>query len=786
MDILGLKKMIGKTISHYKILGKLGEGGMGVVYRAHDTKLKRTVALKFLTPQSLGNDEEKARFIQEAQTAAALDHPNICTVYEIDEAEGHTFISMAYIDGQSLKEKIETGPLKIEESLNIAIQVAEGLQEAYEKGIVHRDIKSANIMFTSKGQAKITDFGLAKLSGQTKLTKTGTTVGTAAYMSPEQARGEEVDHRTDIWSLGVVLYEMLTGQLPFKGEYEQAVMYSILNENPLSIRKLSPGFSEEVENILFKLLEKEQENRYQYCKEIKTDLQMIIKKPQPIVKKTKQKKEKFLKRNRKILQFGLPLLTILLILIWYIFIFNQNHQLDSIAILPFQNSSQDPSMEFLSKEIPANIINSLSRLPDLRVVPRTTVFRYADRESDLATIGQDLGVTSVLTGQVNVIGENLIIRAELVNIKNDSQIWGDRFERKITDLLDIEEEITKEISEALQLHLTGEEKAKLIKRYTENIEAYRAYMEGRFWWNKRSQEGFAKANLLFNKAIEIDPDYALAYAGLAEYYCMLSMHLAKPGPFIRQGRIAAEKALSIDETIAEAHTALGYIKFSYDWDWLGAERSFKQAIQLNPRYATAYNWYAALLGIINRHEEAIHYMTQAQEYDPGSAIINRDLGVIYAWAGDFEKAINQLQFTIDMDPDFSPAYFHMAIVYVGLKKYDLAIEYFKKVRAMTGDFFDIIGALGYTYAKSGQKEEALSELKKLEELAKNQDTRASEFCLIHTGLGNNDQAFEWLDIACKNHEFGVVVFGPESELWFEDLLPDPRFKEFLTRIGIEK
>jgi serine/threonine protein kinase len=541
MDILGLKKMIGKTISHYKILGKLGEGGMGVVYRAHDTKLKRTVALKFLTPQSLGNDEEKARFIQEAQTAAALDHPNICTVYEIDEAEGHTFISMAYIDGQSLKEKIETGPLKIEESLNIAIQVAEGLQEAYEKGIVHRDIKSANIMFTSKGQAKITDFGLAKLSGQTKLTKTGTTVGTAAYMSPEQARGEEVDHRTDIWSLGVVLYEMLTGQLPFKGEYEQAVMYSILNENPLSIRKLSPGFSEEVENILFKLLEKEQENRYQYCKEIKTDLQMIIKKPQPIVKKTKQKKEKFLKRNRKILQFGLPLLTILLILIWYIFIFNQNHQLDSIAILPFQNSSQDPSMEFLSKEIPANIINSLSRLPDLRVVPRTTVFRYADRESDLATIGQDLGVTSVLTGQVNVIGENLIIRAELVNIKNDSQIWGDRFERKITDLLDIEEEITKEISEALQLHLTGEEKAKLIKRYTENIEAYRAYMEGRFWWNKRSQEGFAKANLLFNKAIEIDPNYALAYAGLAEYYCMLSMHLAKPEPFIRQGRTAAEK-----------------------------------------------------------------------------------------------------------------------------------------------------------------------------------------------------------------------------------------------------
>ena len=779
--------MINRTISHYKILEKLGEGGMGVVYKAEDTKLKRTVALKFLPPDLTRDAEAKKRFIQEAQAAAALEHNNICNIYEINETkEGRTFIVMACYEGEILKDKIKRGPLKLEETVDIALQIAQGLEKAHKKGIVHRDIKPANIFITEDGVAKILDFGLAKLAGPTQLTKTGTTLGTVSYMSPEQAKGEKVDHRTDIWSLGVVLYEMLTGQLPFKGDYEQALIYSILNENPLSIKKLSPGLSEEVENILFKLLEKKQEDRHQHCKEIITDLQTIIRKPQPIVTKTKQNKEKFLKRNRKVLLFGLPLLAILLLLICYIFIFNQNHQLDSIAILPFQNSSQDPNMEFLSKEIPANIINSLSRLTDLRVVPRTTVFRYADSESDLVTIGQDLGVTSVLTGQLNVMGENLIIRAELVNIRNNSQIWGDRFARKFTDLLEIEEEITKEISEALQLHLTGEDKTKLFKRYTENIEAYRAYMEGRFWWNKRSPEGFAKANLLFNKAIEIDPNYALAYAGLAEYYCMLSMHLAKPEPFIRQGRIAAEKALSIDETLAEAHAALGWIKLSYDWDWLGAERSFKQAIQLNPRYATAYNWYAALLGIINRHEEAVRYITQAQEYDPGSAIINRDLGIIYLWAGDFEKAINQLQFTIDMDPDFSPAYFHMGIVYAWLKKYDLAIEYFKKVRAMTGDFFDIIGILGYAYAKSGQKEAALSELKKIEDLAKNQNTRAFEFSLIHTGLGNYDQAFEWLDIACKNHEFAVLLLGCESELWFEDLLPDPRFKEILTRIGIEK
>jgi tetratricopeptide (TPR) repeat protein len=415
------------------------------------------------------------------------------------------------------------------------------------------------------------------------------------------------------------------------------------------------------------------------------------------------------------------------------------------------------------------------------------VFRYLDRESDLAAIGKELGVTTVLTGEVSLIGERLIVRADLVNIKDNRQMWGQRFERKFSDLFDIEEEITKEISEALPLQLTGEQKSNLIKRYTENIEAYRAYMEGRFWWNKRSPEGFNKAELMFNEAIKIDPNYALAYAGLAECYCMLSIHLAKPEAIIRQGRIAAERALSIDDTLAEAHAALGWIKFAYDWDWLGAERSLKQAIELNPRYATAYNWYAVLLSVTERHEEAVRNMTKAQEIDPGSAIINRDLGIVFAWAGDFEKAINQLQFTIDLDPDFSPAYYLMGVVYVYENEYDSAIEYFKKVREMTGNFYDIIGSLCFSYARSGQKEAALSELKKLESLAEDQDPRASEFCISHAGLGNDDKAFEWMDLACKNHEWAaLVMLGCESELWFEGLIHDPRFNELLKRIGLEK
>jgi TolB-like protein/class 3 adenylate cyclase/Tfp pilus assembly protein PilF len=457
----------------------------------------------------------------------------------------------------------------------------------------------------------------------------------------------------------------------------------------------------------------------------------------------------------------------------------------SIAVLPFTDMSQQKDQEYFCEGMAEELINALTKVARLQVASRTSAFQFKGKGYDICEIGKKLNVQSVLEGSIRKAGNKLRITAQLVDVSDGYHLWSEKYDRDMEDIFAIQDEISLAIVDNLKVKLLRDEKTKLSKHHTKNKEAYNLYLKGRYFWNRRTEVGFNKAFGFFQSAIEIDPNYALAFAGLAECYCMLSMHLAKPEPFIRQGRIAAEKALSIDETLAEAHAALGWIKLSYDWDWLGAERSFKQAIQLDPRYPTAYNWYAALLGILNRHEEAIRYITQAQEYDPGSAIINRDLGIIYAWAGDFEKAIKQLQFTIDMDPDFTPAYFHLGIIYVWMKKYDLAIEYFKKVRAMAGDFFDIIGILGFTYAKSGQKEEALSELKKLEDLAKNQDTRAFEFSLIHTGLGNNDQAFEWLDIACKNHEFAVLLLGPESELWFEDLLPDPKFKEFLIRIGIE-
>ena len=459
----------------------------------------------------------------------------------------------------------------------------------------------------------------------------------------------------------------------------------------------------------------------------------------------------------------------------------------SIAVLPFVDMSPDHDQEYFCEGMAEEIINALSHITDLRVVARTSAFSFKDKNVDIREIGKKLNVEVILEGSVRKSGDNLRVTAQLINIEDGYQLWSEKYERKLADVFAIQDEISLAIVDKLKVKLLSKEKNELLRRYTENKEAYNLFLEGRYYWNRRSEVGFNKAFGFFERAIELDPDYALAYAGMADCYCMLSMHLARPEPFIRKGRIAAEKALSIDETLAEAHASLGFIKLTYDWDWLGSERSFKQALHLNPRYPTANNWYAVLLSLLDRHDEAIHYMTQAWEYDPGSPIINRDLGVIYAWAGEYQKAINQLQSTIDMDPGFAPAYFFMGNVYCWMKEYDLAIEYYEKVREMTGDFFDIIGVLSLSYAKLGDIEAATGELNRLDSLAKTQeDIRAFEYSLIYAGLKNKDKVFEWLDIAYKNHEFGIALMGCEAVLWFEDLRQEPRFKDFLTKIGFEK
>jgi len=580
----------GTVISHYKIIKKIGSGGMGVVYKAQDTKLKRTVALKFLRPQALGSEEEKTRFVHEAQAAAALDHPNICTVYEIDEAEGHTFISMACIEGQSLKDRIASAPLKLDEVIDIAIQVASGLQEAHEKGIIHRDIKSANIMLTEKGQTKIMDFGLAKLAGGMQLTKTGTTMGTVAYMSPEQARGEEVDHQTDIWSLGVVLYEMVTGQMPFKGEHEQAVIYSILNSDPQPITGLRTGVPMELDRVIAKILGKSADERYPHINDILVDLRSLRKTLESEALKDQDATTK-------------------------------THP--SIAVLPFTNLSVDKEQEYFCDGMAEEIISALTHVEGLHIVARTSAFAFKGEKLDVREIGKRLNVGTVLEGSVRKAGNRLRISAQLINVADGYHLWSEKYDRDMEDIFAIQDEISLAIVDKLKVKLLGEEKAALVKRYTDNLEAYSLYLKGRYHWSKRTPEGIKKAIQHFKQVIEKDPNYALAHAGLADCYSMLEQARVLPAKeAFPKAKAAVTKALEIDETLAEAHTSLAFVRWYYDWDWAGAEKEFLRAIELNPNYPTGHQWYAVYLAEMGRPAEAISEIKKAQELDPLLVIIN--------------------------------------------------------------------------------------------------------------------------------------------------------------------
>jgi serine/threonine protein kinase/tetratricopeptide (TPR) repeat protein len=750
--------MIGKTISHYRILEKLGEGGMGVVYKAQDTKLKRTVALKFLTPQALGSEEERTRLVQEAQAAAALNHPHIATIYEIDEVEGETFIAMGYIDGQSLKQKIESGPLKLDQALEIAIQVAEGLQEAHDMGIVHRDIKSANIMVTSKGQAKIMDFGLAKLAGRMEITKTGTTMGTAAYMSPEQARGEPVDHRTDIWSLGVVLYEMLSGQLPFKSEYEQAVVYSILNEEPEPIKNLRPSVPIELERLIAKTLAKSTDERYQHINDVLVDLRKLrkelesnISKEQPSTKKPQP----------------------------------------SIAVLPFTNLSADKEQEYFCDGMAEEIINALTHVEGLRVVARTSAFSFRGKEIDIREIGKKLNVGTLLEGSVRKAGNRLRISAQLVNVADGYHLWSEKYDRDIgelccpEDIFAIQDGISLAIVDKLKVKLLGGEKAKLIKRHTEDLDAYNLYLKGRYFWNKRTEESLTRAIGCFEQAITEDPNFALAYAGLADSYNLLGFYgVLPPKETFPKAKASAIRALELDEVTAEAHTSLAFARLYHDWNWMDAEKEFKRAFELNPRYPTAHHWYAEYLASMGRTDEVINEAKQALKFDPLSLIINTMLGFAFYLSHQYDQAMEQLHRTLEMDANFVPAHFFLGLVYVRRSMFEKAIAEFERAIILFPGSTLWLAALGHVFAVSGKRDEAQRVVEELKEISRRRYVPLYYVAAVYADLGDKDQAFEWLEKSYEECD-SWLVFLRVDPLW-DSLRSDPRFTKLLKKMRLEK
>ncbi len=744
------KQMIGKKISHYKISDKLGEGGMGVVYKAEDTKLERPVALKFLSPSSLGTEEDMIRFIREAKTAAALDHPNICTVHEIDEAEGQTFIAMAFVEGQSLEERVESGPLEIQEAVDIAIQIAEGLKEAHRKGIIHRDIKSANIMVTEDGKAKIMDFGLAKLAGRTRLTKTATIMGTVAYMSPEQASGEAtIDHRTDIWSLGVVLYRMLTGNLAFDAPTDAALIHKIIYEEPGPISSLRSDIPSGLEDAIRKMLKKNPQDRYQDMQSLISDLQSV--------------------KSRMVTVTAEPA--------------------PSIAVLPFANMSADPDQEYFCDGLAEEIINALTQLKDLHVVARTSAFSFKGEKMDVREIGRKLNVATVLEGSVRKAGNRLRITGQLVKVADGYHLWSERFDRELDDIFAIQDEITLAIVDRLRPKLFGKEKAALARRQTVNIEAYNLYLQGRWFQSQSTSEGLKKAIDYFEQAIEREPDYAPAYAGLCDSYYTLPFYGAyAPKQVLPKAREAALKALQLDDTLADAHRSLGGIKSSYDWDWEAGEREFKRAIELNPGHAPSHHAYAFLLMYVGRHAEAIKEIERALELDPLALLISRDAGVILGYANEPDKAISVLRRTLEMNPGYPAAHVLLGLAYMKKSMYDEALtECELEMEGADGLNTLAQARIGLIYALTDRRDDCRRIREDLIERSNREYVPPFLLAGLSLALGETDRGFDLLDKAYEEKDpFLCYLKGDSLASDALNVRSDPRYLALLKKMGLDK
>lgn len=822
------------TLSHYRIIAKIGAGGMGEVYLAEDTKLDRRVALKILPAQFAADRDRMNRFVREAKAASALNHPNILTVYEFGFDAGIHFLATELVEGKTLREMIRSD-LSMADALDVAEQTAFALSAAHDNGIVHRDLKPENLMIRYDRIVKVLDFGLVKLTERKEaasdpeaetraLVKTSPHVvlGTANYMSPEQARGKHTDGRTDIWSLGVVLYEMTTGgKLPFVGATTTDVIASIIKSEPPLLAHFMTDIPPDLEKIVGKCLRKNADDRYQSMKDLQIDLRDLRQELQLQIKlersaaptrvqRTDQTKDSsepkttadaptavstketaanaanLFKRHRAAFVIALSLVILVAAGLRYLFFTDRTsatEKIESIAVIPFENATGNMDTEYLSDGISETLINSLTELQQLKVIARSTAFRYKGKEIDPKTIGRELQVRAVLMGKVRQMEDRLNVQVDLVDTSTGAQLWGQDYERKVEDILTVKQAIAREVTEKLRLKLSGEQQQQLVKHDTTNAQAYRLYLQGRYYWNKRTSDGIKKAIEHFQQAIDHDPNYALGYVGLADSFLLLAAYAGLPSSeTLPKARAAADKALQIDQSLAEAHTSLAEIHLR-QWRWAEAEQEFRRAITLNPNYPTAHHWFSIHWRVKGQYDEALKESKRAQELDPLSLIINSNLAQAYYLNNDIDSAIKQSQKVLDLDPRFPNAHHDLGWVYLKQRRDELAIAEFQKAVDFSGRSSAYLSSLGYGYAVTGRRGEAVQIMSELEGRYDKRAALGIHLAGVWAGLGDKDKSFAWLE---KDFEQRSGVL-PEVRWWnnFEHLRSDQRYADLLRRMGLE-